>query len=971
MKVILKWRYPMDIKVVVVQFLGEAFKRCFGRVKGSKVLIVILLGIALCTSSINAASDQPPTGLQNRGRTCFVNATLQCLFKMNLLNTSPQCTQNQAPIVQEYLRLIGNHANIENFIAAVRSTIGMARGQEEDAHEFLMRFLDILDPRAAFVRLHGTETMNCGSCHAASANAGRPFTLELEIDQPGSCFDHYFMQGETVSANTGNGWRCPQCQRPVDATKKYTLQTLPDYLTIQLKRFRQQSVGVYQRLDTAVSYPEKFSFDPRYFVPQAHVPHAYELFGVVMQTGSLTGGHYTAYVKHNNSWMLCSDDAQIVPRPLPQNSSEPYILFYRKTTDLTGAVVHGPMINQNDDKNAASNKRPHTNANANDKADSDAEDEGGKEPGTKKRRTENSASADQPYNLEDYARAKKGGKNLNLTNARLDRADLSDVNLIGANLTGASMRGANLTRANLKGAQFVKTDLTDAVLHETMVDNAVFDGANLTHAKISKTRHFDNVEIKNNTRFFETEFRAVLFHNAMIKNSTFLRSTLNGVVFNNSNIEQTSMRNIKAKGLSFLATSLYSVDFTLAHICEFYIVGNNVIGCDLNFQYATLSQGFIAGGRILPEGNTEGVERDYSPYMSYCIADVVRHVNQPTPGVDSRTVDAILEESGINLKELADSIEEKIIRSGWWATWANEPSTIVSDIAERFKSGCFQNFIPGETYRGLILITKVIPMIAQVAKKFANNEVRRRCDEIIAGLNTAIDGELRKMSRSIQSDPCNTGAIYRILQAQNRELLFASISFRSLSVIYDIKRKIELLHAAEIDAERKASEYDSEIMYYDQAASSVGHDRIDNRVDLSTNYREEYEAKAASCRASAEEYKFDAQRYSYMQAELKNLLKQNSMVIDSDFRGVKMENVLFSHLYFSCCKNINLCRSMAGCKFEYIFDSSKVCGHINIYDLSLEFSHETALKEKGAMVNGRFDEGFSPMWGKTNYQGLR
>jgi len=33
----------------------------------------------------------------------------------------------------------------------------------------------------------------------------------------------------------------------------------------------------------------------------------YTLFGIVVHAGSLTNGHYIAYVKHGNSWFYFSD----------------------------------------------------------------------------------------------------------------------------------------------------------------------------------------------------------------------------------------------------------------------------------------------------------------------------------------------------------------------------------------------------------------------------------------------------------------------------------------------------------------------------------------------------------------------------------------------------------------------------------------------------------------------------------------
>ena len=83
---------------------------------------------------------------------------------------------------------------------------------------------------------------------------------------------------------------------------------------------------------------------------------------------------------------------------------------------------------------------------------------------------------------------------LNLGEARLDRADLTDVNLSGAillraNLSEARLRGADLSGANLTGARLLHSDFSNANLQKadlsgTRAHGAVFNGADLRGTRL-------------------------------------------------------------------------------------------------------------------------------------------------------------------------------------------------------------------------------------------------------------------------------------------------------------------------------------------------------------------------------------------------------------------------------------------------------------------------------------------------------
>jgi Pentapeptide repeats (8 copies) len=72
-------------------------------------------------------------------------------------------------------------------------------------------------------------------------------------------------------------------------------------------------------------------------------------------------------------------------------------------------------------------------------------------------------------------------RNADLTDADLTGADLADADLSGAALWGAELQGARLMGANLTNATLIGANLTVAIL-----DNTEFSGADLTDASFSE-----------------------------------------------------------------------------------------------------------------------------------------------------------------------------------------------------------------------------------------------------------------------------------------------------------------------------------------------------------------------------------------------------------------------------------------------------------------------------------------------------
>lgn len=132
------------------------------------------------------------------------------------------------------------------------------------------------------------------------------------------------------------------------ASKQMVIKTPPKVLVIQLKRFTQAGYrGGFRKVSGHVEFETKLdltrfvdSGDVRPDTKDQHVEDEdrieFELTGVAVHCGSLSGGHYVSYVRESvesNSrgpWYLCNDSRVSRSNEKDVLGSEAYLLFYER-----------------------------------------------------------------------------------------------------------------------------------------------------------------------------------------------------------------------------------------------------------------------------------------------------------------------------------------------------------------------------------------------------------------------------------------------------------------------------------------------------------------------------------------------------------------------------------------------------------------------------------------------------------------
>ena len=129
---------------------------------------------------------------------------------------------------------------------------------------------------------------------------------------------------------------CTKCsQKHLNGFKKISFEKIPNIFIVSLKRFQQswdQTKGLIRsKIKTPVRFSPTLTIQPEWTTDTCPQRRAdYRLYGLIMHSGELTGGHYTTYIQNDtNEWQYYNDDDVTKANP---NLSDPriYIAFYQR-----------------------------------------------------------------------------------------------------------------------------------------------------------------------------------------------------------------------------------------------------------------------------------------------------------------------------------------------------------------------------------------------------------------------------------------------------------------------------------------------------------------------------------------------------------------------------------------------------------------------------------------------------------------
>ncbi|XP_035783414.1 ubiquitin carboxyl-terminal hydrolase 20-like [Anopheles albimanus] len=151
------------------------------------------------------------------------------------------------------------------------------------------------------------------------------------------CMAAFFSADELKGDNM---YSCERCKKLRNGVKYSRVLALPEMLCVHLKRFR-HDLSYSSKISSAVHFP-LYGLDMR---PYLHKDcrsevTSYDLCAVICHHGTVGGGHYTSFAKHEPTGKWFEFDDQLVTQVTPEyvQSCEAYVLFYRKNNTKMALV---------------------------------------------------------------------------------------------------------------------------------------------------------------------------------------------------------------------------------------------------------------------------------------------------------------------------------------------------------------------------------------------------------------------------------------------------------------------------------------------------------------------------------------------------------------------------------------------------------------------------------------------------------
>ena len=299
-----------------------------------------------------------PSGLPNKGATCFANSFIQLFMCMEEF-IKFILLENNIENIKYFIKCYYIKNNIEKSITDFLKYIGIkSMSSQEDAHEFFIKFIDNIRGKM----IDKENDINQLLCILVKNNTFRSDTkietnyktnnillnessfvkhesiISIELKKNGSEYKFYdsyisytsyevLKKDERTINNTGT--------KKWAYARQLTILSAPKYFIISLKRFIYDVFGkISQKIDDKITDIPINNFNIFPLANKSEYKY-YNLKGFINHSGGTGGGHYFAFVRKQNNWYLCNDSnvSAVSIGHIPHALMQSYILLYERIDD--------------------------------------------------------------------------------------------------------------------------------------------------------------------------------------------------------------------------------------------------------------------------------------------------------------------------------------------------------------------------------------------------------------------------------------------------------------------------------------------------------------------------------------------------------------------------------------------------------------------------------------------------------------